>query len=80
MPSVTGESTSPSQTGIYRFTLLSESVIYPQLIIPRELLVTIDECIVTRFEFGAALDDVVYILDSPTLEREIESFIIEPAC
>lgn len=41
---------------------------------------TIDECIVTRFEFGAALDDVVYILDSPTLEREIESFIIEPAC
>lgn len=44
-------------------------------------MVTIDECVITRFEFGAALEDVIYILDSPQpVEREIESFIIEPAC
>ena len=39
-----------------------------------------DECIVTLFEFSEALADIEYVVGSPTQERTIEPFIIEPAC
>lgn len=80
IPSVTAESTQSNQIGSYQFNLRSQSTFYPQLYIDRDLFVTVDECIVTLFEFSEALADIEYVLGSPTQSRRIEPFLIEPAC
>ena len=80
MPSVTAESMDNDQMGVYRYTLRAQSTFYPQLFYDRLLIVTIDECIVTAFEFDTALGDIEYVVNSAPVVSVILPFIIEPAC
>lgn len=50
------------------------------MFINRDLFVSIEDCIITQFEFGEALSDIEYVIGSIPAERRVLPYIVQPAC